>query len=109
MPDTSPKIKPPHGESKAVNVAGLVCLSGQFPSWWCRRPEELKDEAQFALPPKGANVVEMLCEHHHRQYDAVCDVVIEQHNYWLEDQIRAELVIHYGAVAYASYTYVCHC
>jgi hypothetical protein len=41
------------------------------------------------------NVVEMLGGQRHRQYDAVCDVVFEQHNYWLEDKIQAELVIHY--------------
>jgi hypothetical protein len=71
-------------------------------------PREAQGRGEFALPPKGVNVVEMLGEQH-RQYDAVCDVVIYQPNYWLEDEIRAECVIHYGPVAYASSSYVCHC
>jgi hypothetical protein len=58
---------------------------GQFPSWWCcRSPEGLKDGVQFALPPKGVNTVEMLGEQHHRQSEALYDVVIEQINHWLE-------------------------
>jgi hypothetical protein len=48
------------------------------------------------MPPKRVNVAEVLGEQHHCQYDAVCDVVVEQPNYWLEDEIRAELVIYYG-------------
>jgi hypothetical protein len=72
-------------------------------------PERVKDGAQFTLPPKGLNDVEMLGEQHHHQYDAVCDVIIEQTNHELEDEIRAELMIHYGAVVYTSSTCSCHC
>jgi hypothetical protein len=54
------------------------------------------------------NVVEMLEKQHHHPYDAVCNVVIEQPNYSLEDEIQTELVIHSSVVAYALSTYVCH-
>jgi hypothetical protein len=33
----------------------------------------------------------LICERNeqdHRQYEAVCDVAIEQPDYWLEDEIR---------------------
>jgi hypothetical protein len=48
-------------------------------------------------------------EQHRCQSDGVCNLVIEQPDHWLEDEIRAELMVHYGAAAYASSTDVCHC
>jgi hypothetical protein len=69
-------------------------------------PDRLKDGAQFVLPPKGMNVVEILGEQHHHQYDTMWDIVIEQTNHWLEDEIRAELMVHYGAGAHALSTCV---
>jgi hypothetical protein len=54
------------------------------------------------------NPLEMLGDQHHRQFDAVCDVVIEQTHDWRDGEIRAELMVRYGAVAYASSTCVCH-
>jgi hypothetical protein len=83
---------------------------GQFPSWWrCRSPEGLKEGAQFAWPLKLVNVIDMLGGHHHGQYNAVCEIVIEQIDYWLQDGIRAEVVIHSGAGTSASSAYVCDC
>jgi hypothetical protein len=40
-------------------------------------PQGPKNGAQFALPPKGVNVINMLDEQHHGQYDAV----LKQFNY----------------------------
>jgi hypothetical protein len=83
---------------------------GQFPSWWCcRSPEGLNNGAQFALPPKWVNAIQILGEQRHRQYDAMCDIVTGQTNHWREDEIRAEIVTHVGTVAYASYPCVYHC
>jgi hypothetical protein len=72
-------------------------------------PQGLKNEAQFALRPKEVNAVEMLGKQHHCQCDAVCDIVIEQTNNGLDDEIRVELMVHYGAVTYTSSTCACPC
>jgi hypothetical protein len=50
-------------------------------------PGRTQGWAQFALFQKGVNVVEILGQQHHCQYGAVCNILIEQPNYWLEEEV----------------------